>query len=72
MKLIYCRERYIRGHQHAGSLVFLDAAEGQIQRQFRRVERLNGLDVQGRHAGIKARSSANEKRREWLSPTQMR
>ena len=35
-----------------------------IQRQFRRVERLNRLDVQSRHAGIKARSSGNEKREE--------
>jgi hypothetical protein len=41
--------------------VFLDAAEGLIQRQFRRVERLNGLDVQNRHAGIKARGAGNEK-----------
>jgi hypothetical protein len=32
----------------------------------RRVERLNRLDVQVRHAGIKARNSANEKRGERL------
>jgi hypothetical protein len=30
----------------------------------RRVERLNRLDVQSRHAGIKARNSGNEKREE--------
>ena len=38
----------IRGHQHAGPLVFLDAAQRPIQRQLRRVEGLNGLDVQNR------------------------
>ena len=70
MKLIYCRERYIRGHQHAGSLVFLDAAEGQIQCQFRRIERLNRLDVQDCHAEIKARNSGNEKRGERFLPPQ--
>jgi hypothetical protein len=44
--------------------MFLDAAEGLIQRQFRRVEKLNGLDAQSRHAGIKARNRSNEKREE--------
>ena len=53
----------IRGHQDAGPFVLLAAAEGLIQRQFRRVGRLNRLDVQVRSAGIKARNSGNEKRR---------
>jgi hypothetical protein len=44
--------------------VFLDTAKGQMQRPFRRVERLNRLDAQDRHAGIKARGSGNEKREE--------
>jgi hypothetical protein len=44
--------------------MFLDPAERLIQRQFRRVERLNGLDAQNRHAGIKARGAGNEKREE--------
>jgi hypothetical protein len=44
--------------------MFLGAAEVLIQRQFRRVERLNGLDAQVRHAGIKPRISGNEKRGE--------
>jgi hypothetical protein len=35
-----------------------------MQRQFRRIERLNRLDVQNRHAGIKARNFGNEKREE--------
>jgi hypothetical protein len=48
--------------------LLLDAAEGALQRQFRRVERLNRLDVQNRHAGIKARDSGNEKRGERLLP----
>ena len=52
----------IGGHQHAGSLMFLDAAEGVIQRQFRRIERLNGLDVQIRHTGIKPRNRGKAKR----------
>ena len=44
--------------------LLLDPAEGLIQREFRRVESLNGLDAQNRHAGIKARGAGNEKREE--------
>jgi hypothetical protein len=44
--------------------VFLDPAERLIQRQFRRIERLNRYDVQVRHAGIKPRRCGNEKREE--------
>jgi hypothetical protein len=45
--------------------LLLDATEGAIQRQFRRIERLNRLDAQVRHAGIKPRRSGNEKREEF-------
>jgi hypothetical protein len=48
--------------------VFLDPAEGAIQRQLRHVERLDRLDVQSCHAGIKARGSGNEKRGERFLP----
>jgi hypothetical protein len=48
--------------------LLLDATEGLIQRQFRRVERLNRLDAQDRHAGIKPRGSGNEKRGERFLP----
>jgi hypothetical protein len=48
--------------------LLLDAAEGALQRQFRRVERLNRSDVQSRHAGIKARGVGNEKRGERFLP----
>jgi hypothetical protein len=44
--------------------LLLDTAEGPVQRQLRRVESLNGLDAQSRHAGIKARNRGNEKREE--------
>jgi hypothetical protein len=43
-------------------LSFLSAR--QANRLRRRVERLNRLDVQIRHAGIKARPAGNEKREE--------
>ena len=50
--------------QHPGPLVFLHALEGQIQSQFRRVERFNGFDMRDGHAGIKAAGGGNEKRGE--------
>ena len=46
--------------------MFLDTAKGPIPRQFRRVERFNGFDLQNGHAGIKAGGGGNEKRGEVL------
>jgi hypothetical protein len=46
--------------------VFLDTAERAIQRQLRRVEGLNGLNVQVRHTGIKARNGGKAKSEEFL------
>jgi hypothetical protein len=39
----------VRGHEHAGPFVFLHAAQGAIQCQFRRVEVLNGLEKRNGH-----------------------
>ena len=52
---------FVRGHEHAGALVFLRALERAIQLQFGSVEGLNGFDVQRCHARIRAARVGNEK-----------